>query len=64
MTLADPDCPWCALDGDTCLCRVDLSREEQYEWEERAAIREYDGGQSREVAEAGATREILARVAS
>ena len=32
------------------------------EWEERAAIREYEGGQAREHAEAEAFTEILARM--
>ena len=32
------------------------------EWEERAAVREYDGGQHRERAEAEALTEILARM--
>lgn len=32
-------------------------------WEERAAIREYDGGQSREVAEREAAREVRVMLA-
>lgn len=44
--------------------RVDLIRElwvEFDDWEERAAIREYCGGQSREEAEREAYREVMAR---
>ena len=40
----------------------DLSPDWRVEWEERAAIREYDGGQAREHAEAEALREIVARM--
>lgn len=40
----------------------DLPPEWRIEWEERAAIREYDGGQVREHAEAEAFQEILARM--
>ena len=40
----------------------DLSPDWRVEWEERAAIREYDGGQVREHAEAEALREIVARM--
>lgn len=36
--------------------------DDEGEWDERAGIREYDGGQSRRQAEQGATRDILARV--
>lgn len=42
--------------------RADLMREMwlQYdEWEERAAIREFDGGQPRSEAEAAAYREVM-----
>jgi len=44
--------------------RADLMREiwSLYDdWEERAAIREFDGGQSREDANNAALREVLAR---
>lgn len=44
--------------------RAALMREvwpEYDDWEERAAIREYDGGQDRGEAEAEAYREIMAR---
>ena len=40
----------------------DLPADWRLEWEERAAIREYDGGQAREHAEAEALDEILARM--
>jgi len=40
----------------------DLPGDWRVEWEERAAIREYGGGQAREHAEAEAFREILARM--
>lgn len=40
----------------------DLPADWRCEWEERAAIREYDGGQAREHAEAEAFTEILARM--
>ena len=43
---------------------ADLTPEWRLEWEERAAIREYDGGQAREHAEAEAFTEILARMRS
>ena len=39
-----------------------LPAEWRVEWEERAAIREYEGGQAREHAEAEALTEILARM--
>jgi len=41
---------------------ADLPSDWRIEFEERAAIREYDGGQSRERAEADALREIIARM--
>ena len=40
----------------------DLPADWRVEWEERAAIREYEGGQAREHAEAEALREITARM--
>ena len=40
----------------------DLPADWRCEFEERAAIREYDGGQAREHAEAEAFTEILARM--
>ena len=40
----------------------DLPADWRIEWEERAAVREYDGGQAREHAEAEAFTEILARM--
>ena len=40
----------------------DLPPDWRIEWEERAAIREYDGGQAREHAEAEAFSEILTRM--
>ncbi len=40
----------------------DLPTEWRCEFEERAAVREYDGGQAREHAEAEAFTEILARM--
>lgn len=40
----------------------DLPAEWRLEWEERAAIREYLGGQAREHAEAEALTEIIARM--
>lgn len=45
--------------------RDDLMREvwpEFDDWQERAAIREFDGGQDRETAEREAYREVMARV--
>ena len=42
----------------------DLPSEWRVEWEERAAIREYDGGQAREHAEAEALTEILDRMST
>lgn len=41
---------------------ADLPSDWRLEWEERAAIREYDGGQAREHAEAEALTEIVARM--
>ena len=41
---------------------ADLPADWRVEWEERAAIREYDGGQTREHAEAEALREIIDRM--
>jgi hypothetical protein len=44
--------------------RCDLMREvwpEYDDWQERAAIREFDGGQDRDEAEREAYREIIAR---
>ncbi|MCH8852697.1 MAG: hypothetical protein IID41_08605 [Planctomycetes bacterium] len=41
---------------------ADLPFDWRLEWEERAAIREYDGGQAREHAEAEALTEIVARM--
>ena len=41
---------------------ADLPPDWRIEWEERSAIREYDGGQAREHAEAEAFTEILARM--
>lgn len=41
---------------------ADLPGDWRLEWEERAAIREYDGGQAREHAEAEALREIVERM--
>ena len=41
---------------------ADLPPDWRVEWEERAAIREYEAGQSREYAEAKAFYEILARM--
>ena len=48
--------PACAIGPD------DLPGDWRIEWEERAAIREYDGGQVREHAEAEALREIVQRM--
>lgn len=48
-----------------CLCistPADLPADWRIEWEERAAIREYDGVQHREHAEAEALREIIDRM--
>lgn len=41
---------------------AELPSDWRIEWEERAAIREFDGGQAREHAEAEALTEILARM--
>lgn len=41
---------------------ADLPAEWRIEWEERAAVREYLGGQAREHAEAEALTEIVARM--
>ncbi|MCP4251652.1 MAG: hypothetical protein GY778_31835 [bacterium] len=40
----------------------DLPAEWRVEWEERAAIREFDAGQAREHAEAEALQEVIARM--
>jgi hypothetical protein len=40
----------------------DLPPDWRIEWEERAAIREHEGGQAREHAEAEALREIVQRM--
>jgi hypothetical protein len=40
----------------------DLDPDWRVEWEERAAIMEFDGGQPRERAEAAALREIVERM--
>jgi hypothetical protein len=49
--------------GDGAMCRIkspaDLPSEWRLEWEERAAIMEYDGGLSRELAEHLALVEIV-----
>lgn len=49
-------------DQPLLLTVADLSPEWRLEFEERAAIREYDGGQAREHAEAEALKEILAKM--
>ena len=41
---------------------ADLPADWRIEWEERAAVREYDGGQCREHAEAEALAEIVERM--
>lgn len=56
MSLLDESNP------DLRLTPADLSPDWRIEWEERAAIREYDGGQAREHAEAEALREIIDRM--
>lgn len=43
-------------------CVADLPTDWRLEWEERAAIREFEGGQVREHAEAEALREIIERM--
>lgn len=43
------------------LKRSDLTEEETHDWAERAAIREYDGGMTREEAEKAALRDIEER---
>jgi len=48
--------------GETELTPDDLPPDWRIEYEERAAIREYDGGQPRQYAEAEALREILQRM--
>lgn len=52
--------------GDTLSWTItdpgDLPSDWRIEWEERAAVREYDGGQTREHAEAEAFSEIVARM--
>ena len=50
------------LRGERYRTPGDLPADWWLEWEERAAIREYDGGQAREHAEAEAFDEILARI--
>ena len=56
----------CALDDDELSCGFvqpeDLPEEWYEEWGERAAIRQFDGGQAKEHAEAEAFTEILARM--
>ena len=44
-------------------CPADLAADWRVEWEERAAIRQYDGGQPREDAEIDALDEITGRMA-
>ena len=44
------------------LTPADLPADWRVEWKERAAVREYDGGQAREHAEAEALGEIIARM--
>ncbi|MBI5289567.1 MAG: hypothetical protein HY873_11410 [Chloroflexi bacterium] len=44
------------------LCPADLPQAWRERYEERAAIREFEGGQAREHAEAGALKEILQRM--
>jgi len=48
--------------GSEELTPADLPSDWRVEWEERVAIREYEGGQAREHAEAEAFTEILARM--
>ncbi len=48
--------------GEAWPMPADLSPDWRIEWEERAAIREYEGGQAREHAEAEALREIVERM--
>ncbi len=48
--------------GDGQITPNDLPVEWRLEWEERAAIREYEGGQAREHAEAEALQEITERI--
>lgn len=52
--------PWCRSDGRDVLTPDDLPADWRAWYEERAAVREYDGGQAREHAEAEALRETLA----
>jgi len=47
--------------ADRTMTLAELSAYWRVEFEERAAIREYDGGQAREHAEAEALREIVER---
>ena len=56
-TVTERDAPSCGIAGPG-----DLPTDWRVEFEERAAIREYDGGQAREHAEAEAFAEILARM--
>lgn len=56
-TATEPDVPSCGITGPG-----NLPVEWRMEWEEQAAVREYDGGQAREHAEAEAFTEILDRM--
>jgi len=51
-----------AVLADRTITVAELPPDWRVEFEERAAIREYDGGQLREHAEAEALREIVARM--
>ena len=50
------------VDGPAEITPADLPGDWRVEWEERAAIREHEGGQAREHAEAEALSEILTRM--
>jgi len=57
-----PDDPEGSAGPDPDIRVDDLDPAWRIEWEERAAIREYDGGLSREHAEALALADIIARM--
>lgn len=69
LVATTPDRPTAPLAGELVagatrheITPADLPGDWRVEWEERAAIREYDGGQAREHAEAEALGEIVSRM--
>lgn len=62
VTFDDEPTDW--VSSDVAIQPGDLPESWRELYEERAAIREFDGGQAREHAEAEALREIVARMRS